>query len=544
MHYTIILAAKNLETSSSYSSQMMPIRGKPALSWVIEDFLEDKVIVVLDKNNVQMQCYLNKRYPDVELVLVDPDEEMEKYNSFSIVNSLNRGLSAIKGKCSLIKVALGDTLCRYVPKKETDLILVSDDFISSERWCLVETDTKNFAREFFDKIPNLEIENKLALVGYYQFSDFALLQKIVKQELKNLKKQISAILTQYMQHRPIECEKTPTWFDLGHKAGVIKAQNHFFNSRDFNSLYADPIKGTITKVSPKRQKLADEYAWYINLPEELKVLAPRPISFKENIDSAQLCNELYGYPALSELFILGDLDIEEWEMIITRLFEVHRLFEAYTAKMDIENFYDLYLHKTWARLKDLQEQNPYWKKLWDYDEIIINGKTFKNIKHFQHHLNEAIEKLVKNVKISVMHGDYCFSNILFDTHCFISKVIDPRGRLKEQTIYGDARYDIAKLRHSVVGGYDFAVHGLFTLIENKNMFEVKNAYPSFQARLTEFFDKMTIQFGFNLNEIKLIEALLFTSMIPLHKDCLKRQKIFYLKAVKKINALFGEKKNA
>ena len=41
--------------------------------------------------------------------------------------------------------------------------------------------------------------------------------------------------------------------------------------------------------------------------------------------------------------------------------------------------------------------------------------------------------------------------------------------------------------------------------------------------------------GYNPQEIKFIEGLLFLSMIPLHKDNFSRQKVFYLKAIELLN---------
>lgn len=536
---TIILAAAEQSLTEVYSSQMTPIRGKPALSWVIEDCLADEsVVVVLNKDNHQTIQYIEKRYPSILIKIVDS----QKDGNSSILNSLEKGLSEISNDTSCTRVILGDTLCRNVDIYSGDVILTSTDFISSERWCLTSVDCNGFIAELYDKKMELDISDKQALIGYYQFSDTVLLKQIVTEALVAGKKQLSDVLRNYHKVHKIKTQLVDTWYDLGHKAGLIKAQNHFFNSRDFNSLYADPIRGTITKISPKRQKLADEYAWYRHLPEDLKVLAPRPIYYEEKLDNAILTMEMYGYPALSELFILGNLSIEEWELIICRLFEVHKIFEEYKGSLTKENFYDLYLHKTWQRLKELQEQNPYWKQLWSYDTIIINDKEYCNIRYFEKQINEKIELLIANTSITVMHGDYCFSNILFDTNSFLCRVIDPRGRLSEQTIYGDPRYDIAKLRHSAVGGYDYAVHGLYELSCNGNKFVIKNNYPTFQERLTMFFDKMVQKFGYDLNEIKLIEALLFMSMIPLHKDSMNRQKLFYLKSVKKINELFGDEK--
>ncbi len=541
---TLILAAKNNISDAGYNSQMLPIRGKPSLAWIVEDFYEkNNVTVVLDKNNDITQKYLKKRYPLIQQVLIDENEEIKNYNSCSILNSLLKGLTHILHNAPLVKLVLGDTLCRDCEEYNGDAIFVSSDFSSSERWCLVEKDNNEFANAFFDKIKNLDTTNKFAIVGNYQFCDIDLLTQLTIKAIKENKTQLSDVLSEYAKMHNTKIINVPVWFDLGHKAGIIKAQNHFFNSRHFNSLQCDPITGTITKISPKRQKLQDEYKWYENLPDKLKVLAPRVIEFKENVDNASLTMEMYGYPALSELFILGSLSIEEWELIIERLFQVHQLFEKFTETLEKENFIDLYLNKTWERIRLLREQNPYWEKLWQYDCLIINNCNYKNIKYFESQLNNAIQKLIENAKSTVMHGDFCFSNILFDTNSFSCKVIDPRGRLNKQTIYGDPRYDIAKLRHSVVGGYDYAVHGLYQLTEKENTFEVSDNYPHFQKNLSEYFDKMTIKYGYDTTEIKLIEALLFTSMIPLHKDNIERQKMFYLKAVKKINNIFDKDKN-
>ena len=535
---TIIVAARNQLPDTDYNSQMLPIRGKPALTWVIEDYvLDNRVIVVLNKKNILLRNYLRKRYPTVELIELDFDEQLQQYKSYSVLTSLNAGLMVVKEKIG-VRVVLGDTLCRYISDLSNDVILVSNDFVSSERWCLIEEDTSNQLKTFYDKQPNLDITGKKAVVGYYQFSDISLLKKIVIDVISSGKSQMSNVLELYNKIINIECVEAKVWFDLGHKAGVIKAQNYFYDSREFNCLTANPIEGTIIKTSSKRQKLADEYAWYNSMPKNLQTLVPRCFDYSEQVNKASFKMELYGYPALSELFILGDLSIEEWTLILKRLFEVHSLFEKYTSTIDKTNFYDLYMNKTWQRLNELKNQDMYWEKLWNYKYIVINNQKYKNIMNYEEQLKMEIEKLVDSSKVTIMHGDYCFSNILFDTNSFVCKLIDPRGRLQEQSIYGDPRYDIAKIRHSAVGGYDFAVHGLFTLKENKNYFYISDNYPLFQDKLTKIFDNLTIEFGYNVKEIQLIEALLFATMIPLHKDCIERQKLFYLKAVKKINEYF------
>ena len=47
------------------------------------------------------------------------------------------------------------------------------------------------------------------------------------------------------------------------------------------------------------------------------------------------------------------------------------------------------------------------------------------------------------------------------------KIIDPRGHDHngKNTIYGDLRYDLSKLTHSLIGPYDFIIAGRYEYAE-------------------------------------------------------------------------------
>jgi len=62
-----------------------------------------------------------------------------------------------------------------------------------------------------------------------------------------------------------------------------------------------------------------------------------------------------------------------------------------------------------------------------------------------------------------MHGDLCFCNILYDINSQAIKLLDPKGSFGKIGIYGDIKYDIAKLKHYVHGKYDFIINDLFHL---------------------------------------------------------------------------------
>ena len=68
-------------------------------------------------------------------------------------------------------------------------------------------------------------------------------------------------------------------------------------------------------------------------------------------------------------------------------------------------------------------------------------------------LERAVASLSREGPGSIMHGDFCLSNILYDLRSRICKLLDPRGSFGASGIYGDPRYDVAKLYHSVYGLY-------------------------------------------------------------------------------------------
>ena len=120
----------------------------------------------------------------------------------------------------------------------------------------------------------------------------------------------------------------------------------------------------------------------------------------------------------------------------------------------------------------------------------------------------------------------------------IFKLIDPRGRWGNG-IAGDIKYDIAKIRHSIVGCFDTITNGLYSVKYNEkneinfNVFETKN-----HQIICDELDK-NIKRNWNLDEIKMIEGLLFISMLPFHKDNFERQIVFYSVGIQRLNEIFG-----
>jgi hypothetical protein len=136
-----------------------------------------------------------------------------------------------------------------------------------------------------------------------------------------------------------------------------------------------------------------------------------------------------------------------------------------------------------------------------------------------------------------MHGDFCLSNILFDSRIDRIKVIDPRGlnAFGEYSSFGDLAYDLAKLTHSILGLYDFIIAGAFDLNFNldseKAQFNIlifcDDRIKSIQKR---FKDSVLVD-KLRPLDVMPLTILLFLSMLPLHADNPKRQLAFLANAL-------------
>jgi dTDP-glucose pyrophosphorylase len=538
-HNTIILCGGginfvNFPVDSNTNNSMIPVNGKPVISWILNDLLEKgttSVILVLKENNNRLRNFIDRNYGHNLQVTYVP-----LTNSESIVYSLFEGLKEVDLQLQT-RVILGDTLIRDCPPTHSDYIFIQE-VNDSQRWCIADVAHNGTVTRYYDKEQHVPRPH-FAVCGYYSFSNTGALIASTTSSYKSEKKQLSDVLIAYQQIHPITAIIAEQWFDFGNIDNLLKAKQQLLQSRFFNSLSIDPLLNTITKISDFDEKLRHELQWYKLLPTQLQVLTPRIISEEIINNRLHLVQEYYGYPTLSELFLYSDLDEDQWESIFLKLFALNSLFRVHSAASDAMDAANLYLTKNFARLETARNE-PYWNTLLQQPEIYYNGKKLKNFFVLENEVRDRLQHLAENSKCTIVHGDLCFSNVLYDTSNQIIRLIDPRGSFGKPGIYGDPRYDIAKLRHSVHGGYDYIVSDLFELQENNGYFEGALFKNENSLTLSRLFDNILQEYGYVLSDIKLIEAMLFISMVPLHKDKPQRQKMMYLIGLNQLNELICE----
>ena len=323
------------------------------------------------------------------------------------------------------------------------------------------------------------------------------------------------------------------WLDIGHVNTYFRSRSRFTTERSFNNLTIS--SNSVKKTGISRDKILAEAAWFINLPTSLKTYVPQLISYDKNLGNEYYEIEYLPLLPLNELFVNGLLDFNFWSRINKLLSSLLHSFESSInldhsiIKSISDDFSILVVDKTLKRISEAHD-------FFDFDlnaELIINGVEVPSLNDIISHCQEYVLKLPPLP--SVIHGDLCFSNILFDSRLCALKIIDPRGlnASGERSIYGDLKYDIAKIVHSYIGLYDFIIAGRFKFLQiNKlNMtidFDLDDSIISIQNKLLDSGKLLNIKFI----DILPLVVLLFISMIPLHADNPIRQKAFFANSLR------------
>lgn len=304
--------------------------------------------------------------------------------------------------------------------------------------------------------------------------------------------------------------------DIGITGNFIQCITGNFDSRYFNSLKENEY--TLVKESSNKKKIKSEYSFYHLLPEDMKFWFVIPFNYKEKADSASYTMERLHMADLAIKWVHGSMDELEFEELMDKYFFFFR--SRHTKRCTKEVYKqisnELYDDKVITRIDDLKRFDEY-KKIEKLLEI-SDQYDIDSLKTRYFSLKEKIEsRAVYPLESVIGHGDPCFANALYNKSTKTLKFIDPKGALTEDELWTNPYYDVAKLSHSVCGGYDFFNTALFDIhINNKFLYDLE--IPFDNSNYIEIFKTKVEQNGFDYLTVRIYEASLFLSMLPLHMD--------------------------
>lgn len=259
--------------------------------------------------------------------------------------------------------------------------------------------------------------------------------------------------------------------------------------------------GKIKKIA-NSDDFVDQIRWFIELPADLKDLIPE--IYEYSTDQKFIVMKYYPEGSLDKYFVNNNTEIIL--QALTFLDNVIERFSKYTKIANQEDLIDMYLNKTIRRLEKLNSiGDDEIRKILSKEYIEINDEKMYGIPKIIDISKNHIDKLMID-NYTIIHGDLCLNNILKDGVSF--KLIDPRGKFGDTFMYGDPRYDMAKISHSIFGGYDHIMFNKFKLIREEDGYNLDLNIPRLSLPALEYI---------YIDEVvRYIESLLFLSMTPLH----------------------------
>lgn len=442
-------------------------------------------------------------------------------------------------------IVLGDT---YFQFSDPAVINGIEPFVlvhpveSSYRWCIAETNSDGLVQRLRDKEQDLATPLK-ALIGVYYFPEVELVRRAARDavgqsQINGKRTELSQILNGVRSESPIRAITAGDWLDCGNPDRQALSHRSLLQKRAFNELTIDPILGTITKRSRNVEKLIDEINFLRLIPSDLSILFPRVLDYSTDWNDPWLRLEYYGYPTLAEAFVFENVDPGIWEQIFAHLHQIlTKSFSRWQRPLAAGSLQRMYIEKTRRRLQSISAPRELVTLINHQGTINVNGRELENLPLLWPRLEAEVKRLDDGGQSSIIHGDLCLSNILYDLRSRICKLIDPRGDFGGSGIYGDQRYDLAKLYHSVYGLYDFITNDLFKItVDGTHIsFDIRSG-PRHQE-ISNRFEKVFFA-SFARRDVLLLTGLLFASMPALHYDAPQRQLAMYARSLQLLDEYF------
>jgi hypothetical protein len=367
--------------------------------------------------------------------------------------------------------------------------------------------------------------------GYFAFASGVDLLRALTRERGDF----IAGINHYLAGHRVSAVEAADWLDFGHLTTFFQSRLAVTTARAFNTLRIDGL--TARKSSDDTAKMRAEAHWLQAAPPSVQIYCARLLGFGLEQGRAFYETEYEFLPVLSELFVYGAVGRKPWLRILASCEDLLRaLAQARGDGSGDRALRALAADKTLARLEAYARESGVRIS----EPLSYAGRPCPSLLQIAERLVAAMELDSGRVGCA-MHGDLCFSNLLYDSRNRRIKALDPRGAVdRTASLYGDLRYDLAKLGHSIVGRYDQIVAGRCGVARHGSDYELEFAPVACQPWLAEALGDLVVDGVGGLSQpVRAVTVSLFLSMLPLHADRPDRQQAFVANALRLWRELDG-----
>lgn len=458
----------------------------------------------------------------IEMVRVDPGDSI----AGAISDALEQALTGLGIKASTTAEFLlihGDS---YVPSGQVDPT-ARDFYVTAEPTIFHDWGVVGHTEDGSVAIRSSQppVQHDQVIAGLFGFSDPLLLLEILRDRARG---HWLAAISEYMTRKDSVQIIVGKWFDFSFSASYYASRRSVNATREFNNI--ETSGHFLVKSSSQKFKMRCESDWFSSLPNNLRVYTPLVNGFTESDIQAGYRIEYLSLPSLANILLFGRLDGFAWRNMFYSLDLMLKDFRAGSEQAIVEALDRQRLHLGFFQRKTAERVARFGEQLeFRLDTPVeINGISYIAVNDLMAMVLEAISAPEED-DIGIVHGDLCASNILYDFAAQRVKVIDPRGYFEDgsSTIYGDRRYEVAKLSHSFIGLYDFIVGGRYELNQidaDIPRFHFEIYEPQEMSGIRSTFEEQSYG-GYSpvANGQWEMMVSLFLSMLPLHSDSRSRQ---------------------
>lgn len=494
------------QLTEKVNKALLPINNKAIISHIISKFPSnyDFIITKGYKGDI-IEEYCKISFPNHNFTFVtidkfEGDGTGPGFSALKCEEHLQRPFYFITGDCML----------------DSDIPPIDSNWLGvyptsyPEKYATLKIDDFGNVIEFSDKSVN---GYDLAFIGLSAIWDYDVFWKELKNSITN-GEIVSAFqnLTSY----PTMKIKEFKWFDTGNFDDLSNTKKHFndkpLSIQKTTSEITYKENNKLIKFSPNSTTQSNRKA----RAEKLTNILPNNVNFTKYFMS-------YDWVEGKTLYECDSIEI------YTRFLDFLKNNIQYQIINNNNCLAEFYIIKTNLRLHMFMKKRS---ESFFTSGHNINGKDYESMETLIGKFN--FDSLLNNPFYSRFHGDLQFDNVVLSdkTNSFV--YIDWRECFGECTDGGDIYYDLAKLYGGLIIPYNLMkdedniklVEGLYSVSYdyevNKNLSDFKKIYENW-----------LIMNGFDLDKVKLITALIFLNMSPLHDD--KFSKLLWFKSIEMLS---------
>lgn len=497
--YKVLITTSGLgqrlgELTKYTNKALIRVGKKPALSYIIESYPKEVPLVITTGHYAdQIKDFIGIAYPDRNVEFVDVD----KYSGEG--SSLGYSMLQAKDKlqCPFIYHACDTVVTESIPAPDKNWVIGYKGEDASQ-YATIKV-IKDTVLSFNDKGAIDFDYIHIGLVGIHDHDVFwryleGFYRGNPNDEGLNDSRVISKMLADGYQFKLVPFS---TWYDIGNTAALHYARQHIpghFGNLDKVDESIFIFDDFVVKFFYDPQIVKDR----VSRAKNLKGLVPEVQKTGQNFYRYRyIPGELY-----SRVITLSDFSrFLDWTK--SNLWLNVKEVEDSEFKKICREFYET---KTKQRIKRFLEENGI------KDEAqTINGDYVPSI-------NDVLDMVdfdwLSQGEQRQFHGDFILDNIIKteNGYCLLDWRQNFGGLLKT----GDIYYDLAKLNHNLIVNHDVLNNNLFTINVNSTKVNCdimrKHELVASQELLFEFLLKE----GFDPQKVKVLTALIWLNMSPLH----------------------------